>query len=148
MKLTDVIAELVEERGLDRDVLSSVVCEGMLAAYERKYPDLTFKVQEDAATGDLAVLVEKTVVTTVEDEYGQISLKKARNINKDLSLGDVLWLPFEGKVGRIEVLRARQVIASKIKNIEALAVYNEFKHKQGHIVIGVVHKCERNGVSV
>src|SRR5579863_4763377 len=120
----------------------------MLAAYERKYPDLTFKVQEDAATGDLAVLVEKTVVATVEDEYAQISLKKARNINKDLSLGDVLWLPFEGKVGRIEVLRARQVIASKIKNIEALAVYNEFKHKQGHIVIGVVHKCERNGVSV
>jgi len=148
VKLTDVIAELVEERGLNRDVLSSVVCEGMLAAYERKYPDLKFKVQEDPATGELAVLVQKTIVTSVEDDYNQISLKKARNIDKNLSLGDSLWQPFEGKVGRIEVLKARQVIASKIKNIESLAVYNEFKHKQGQIVIGIVHKCERNGASV
>jgi N utilization substance protein A len=148
VKLTDVIAELVEERGLNREVLSSVVCEGMLAAYERKYPDLIFKVQEDPATGELVVLVQKTVVTSVEDDYNQISLKKARNINKDISLGDTLWQPFEGKVGRIEVLRARQVIASKIKNIESLAVYNDFKHKQGQIVIGIVHKCERNGASV
>jgi len=148
VKLTDVIAELVEERGLDKAVLSSIVCEGMLAAYERKYPDLTFKVQEDAQAAELVVLVQKTVVTTVEDEYNQISLKKARNIDKNLSLGDMIWQPFEGRVGRIEVLRARQVIASKIKNIESLAVYNEFKHKQGQIVIGVVHKCERNGVSI
>ena len=148
MKLTDVIAELVEERGLDKNVLSAVVCEGMLTAYERKYPTLALKVQEDSNTGELAVLIQKTVVSTVEDEDNQISLKKARNINPNAALGDVLWLPFEGKVGRIEILKARQIIASKIKNIEALAVYNEFKHKQGQIVIGIIHKCERNGISV
>ncbi len=148
MKLTDVIAELVEERGLDRDVLSSVVCEGMLAAYERKYPDLMFQVKEDTETGELAVLVQKTVVPSVDDEYSEISLKKARNIDKNIALENTMWVPFEGKVGRIEILRARQVIASRIKNIEALVVYNEFKSKQGQIVVGVVHKCERNGVSV
>jgi len=49
-------------------------------------------------------------------------------------------MPFEGAIGRVEVLRARQVISSKIKQIEALAVYNEFKGKQGEIVIGIVHK--------
>jgi N utilization substance protein A len=148
VKLTDVIAELVEERGLDKKVLGSIVCEGMLAAYERKYPDLTFKVQEDPETGELVVLVQKTIAASVEDEYSQISLKKARNIDKNISLDDVLWLPFEGKVGRIEVLKARQVIASNIKKIEALAVYNNFKPRQGQIVIGIVHKCERNGTSV
>ncbi len=148
MKLTDVIAELVEERGLDKSVLSSIVCEGMLAAYERKYPNLILKAQEDPATGTLVIFVQKTVVASVEDESNQVSLKKARNIDKNVALDDTMWLPFEGKVGRIEVLKARQVIASKIKNIEALAVYNEFKHKQGQVVIGVVHKCERNGVLV
>lgn len=148
MKLVDVIAELVEERGLDKDVLSAIVCEGMLAAYERKYPDLTFTTQENAETGDLVVLVQRTVVQSVEDEYSEISLKKARNINKDNALGDTLWLPFEGAIGRIEVLRARQIIASKIKGIEALGVYNAFKDKQGEIIVGIVHKCERNGMSI
>src|SRR5690606_16161220 len=146
--LADVIAELVEERGLDKDDRGSVVCEGMLAAYERKYPGLVFQIKENTETGDLVVLVKKTVVTAVDDEYSEISLKKARNINKDAALGDLLLLPFEGKVGRIEVLRARQVIASKIKNIEALVVYNAYKNKQGQIIVGVVHKCERNGISV
>lgn len=148
MKLSDVIDELVEERGLERSSLGAIVCEGMLAAYERKYPDLILKAEEDSVTGDLVVLVQKTVVTSVDDEYSQISLKKARNINKDAALDDLLWLPFEGTIGRVEVLRARQVIASKIKQAEALVVYDMFKNKQGQIIIGTVHKVERNGISV
>jgi N utilization substance protein A len=147
VKLADVIDELVEERGLAKEALGEVVCEGMLAAYQRKYPELTLKVEEDSA-GDLVVLVEKTVVTTVDDEYAQISLKKARNIDKSLDLDDQVWVPFEGKIGRVEVLRARQVIASRIKQIEARVVYDAFKNKQGQIVIGTVHKSERNGLSI
>jgi N utilization substance protein A len=148
VKLADVIDELVEERGLERDSLGAIVCEGMLAAYQRKYPDLDLKVEENSATGDLAVLVQKSVVANVDDEYSEISLKKARNINKDAALDDMLWVPFEGQIGRVEVLRARQVIASRIKQVEARIVYDLFKNKQGQIVIGTVHKTERNGISV
>jgi N utilization substance protein A len=148
VKLADVIDELVEERGLERAALGAIVCEGMLSAYQRKYPELALKVEEDSATGDLAVLVQKTVVPSVDDDYTQISLKKARNINKDAALDDTLWLPFEGVIGRVEVLRARQVIAGKIKHIEAQIIYDRFKNKQGHIIIGTVHKSERNGISV
>lgn len=148
MKLADVIDELVEERGLEREALGDVVCEGMLAAYQRKYPELQLRVEEDSATGDLAVLVEKTVVNSVDDEYTQISLKKARNIDKNIALDEHVWVPFEGQIGRVEILRARQVIASKIKNIEARIVYDLFKSKQGQIVVGTVHKIERAGVSI
>lgn len=148
MKLADVIDELVEERGLKRESLGAVVCEGMLAAYQRKYPDLVLKVEEDPVTGDLVVLVQKTVVASVDDEYSQISLKKARNINKDAALDEQMWLPFEGAIGRVEVLRARQIIASRIKQIEAQIIYDQFKDKRGQIIVGTVHKAERNGVSV
>lgn len=148
VKLADVIDELVEERGLEREALGAVVCEGMLAAYQRKYPDLILKAEEDAVTGDLVVLVQKTVVSSVDDEYTEVSLKKARNIDKNIALDEHIWLPFEGHIGRVEVLRARQVIASKIKQLEARIVYDQFKNKQGQIVIGTVHKTERNGISV
>jgi N utilization substance protein A len=148
VKLADVIDELVEERGLKRESLGAIVCEGMLAAYQRKYPDLILKAEEDPVSGDLVVLVQKTVATSVEDDYNQISLKKARNINKDAALDDVIWLPFEGTIGRVEVLRARQIIATRIKQVEAQIVYDQFKDKRGQIIVGTIHKAERNGVSV
>jgi N utilization substance protein A len=148
VKLADVIDELVEERGLKKESLGAIVCEGMLAAYQRKYPDLVLKAEEDPVTGDLVVLVQKTVVASVEDEYSQISLKKARNIDKNAALDDQIWLPFEGTIGRVEVLRARQIIATRIKQSEAQIVYDQFKDKRGQIIVGTIHKAERNGVSV
>lgn len=148
MKLSFVIDELVEERGLDRTALSNIICEGMLAAYQKKYPELILQVQHNKKTDELEVLVEKTVVSNVEDEDTQISLRKARFVTKKAELGDKEWLPFEGAIGRIEILRAKQIIASKIRTVEAELIYNEFKNKEGTVVHGVIHKCERGGVVV
>ncbi|HEV2601530.1 MAG TPA: transcription termination factor NusA [Candidatus Babeliales bacterium] len=148
MKLSLVIDQLIEERGLSRDILSAIICEGMLAAYSKKYPDLTFKVEHDPKTDDVVVLIQKVVVAASGDDEAEISIRKARAFNKDLATGDVVWVPFEGSIGRVDVLRAKQVIAGKIRQIESSAVYNEFKDKEGTIVYGVVHKCERFGTVV
>jgi len=148
VNLFDVIEELVIERGLDRETLNSIICEGMLAAYQRKYPDLPLKVEYNSEDGSTNVLIEKNVVASVDDPDLEISLKKARNIDKKLKAGNKIWVPFEGKIGRIEILKARQVIANQIRKIEASIVYNEFKEKQGEIVHGVIHKCERGGTIV
>jgi len=148
VKLSVVIEELEKEKGLDRAVLSSIICEGMLAAYTKKYPDLTLKATYDKKTDEIQILVEKKVVSSVKDDETQISARKAKNIDKKIKEGDTVWLPFEGKIGRIEVLRAKQVIATKIRDIEAQLVYDEFKDKVGTIVYGVVHKCERRGTLV
>jgi len=148
VKLSNVIEELEKEKGLDRAILSSIMCEGMLAAYEKKYPELELNVVYDKKADEIAVSVEKTVVATVQDEDKEVSSRKAKFIDKNLKEGDTVWLPFEGKIGRIEVLRAKQVIASKIREIESQAIYDDFKDKAGTIVYGVVHKCERKGVLV
>jgi transcription termination/antitermination protein NusA len=148
VRLSQVVEELVEERGLDKAVLSDIIREGMLAAYEKKYPDLELAVNYNKKTDEIEVEVKKRVVSSVTDEDHEISLRKARNIASQVSAGDELWVPFEGKIGRIEILRAKQVISAKIRSIEAQAIYNEFKDKQGTIVLGVVHKCERNGATI
>ena len=67
---------------------------------------------------------------------------------KMFSLGNAIAVPFDGTIGRIEILKAKQVIAQKIRSIEYSAVYDEFKSKEGTIVHGVIHKCERHGVTV
>lgn len=148
MKLSGVIEELEKEKGLDRNVLSSIICEGMLAAYQKKFPELTFNIIHDKKTDEISVLVKKNVVATVQDEDNEISVRKAKFLDKNLSEGDIAWIPFDGKIGRIEVLRAKQVIAGKIRDIEAESIYNDFKDKVGTIVYGVVHKCEKSGILV
>lgn len=148
MNLKQVIDELIREKGLDRLILEKIVCEGMKFAYLKKYPATTFVISYDHSTGALAVLAQKNVVQTVQDNDNEISLKKARFIDKNIQVGDSLLVPFEGSIGRVEVLHARQVIAQHIRAIEALAVYNEFKVKQNEILHGVYHKTERGGVAV
>ena len=148
MKLSNVIDELVEERGLDRDLLRSVICEGVLAAFQKKHPDAVLTVEYDKKTDDIAVKIQKKVVNDVEDDEKEISLRKAHFIEKKVNLGDLMWIPFEGSIGRVEILRAKQTIANRIRKIEADSVFNAFKDKENTIVNGVIHKCERAGTVV
>lgn len=148
MKLSAVIDELVEERGLDRDVLDNIICEGMLTAYKKKFPELILSAEYDKKDDKVLIKVQKKVVSTVEDEENEISLRRAHFINKKIKEGVSIWLPFEDSIGRIEILKAKQAIANMIRKIEADAICKEFKGKEGAIVHGTIHKCERSGVAV
>ncbi len=148
MKLSQVIEELVEERGLDRSVLSAIICEGLLVAYKKKYPDLPLNVSYNKNSDELLVTIDKKVVQNVEDDLAEISLRKARGLKKDVDVDDAIALPFEGPIGRIEILKAKQIIAQNIRSIEYEAVFNEFKPKEGTMVHGVIHKADRHGVTV
>lgn len=148
MKLSQVLEELVQERGLDREVLTSIVCEGLHAAYSKKHPTMSLSVEYDKKSGELTVVAQKRVAAHVEDEENEISVRKARVFKADAQPGDVISLPFESPIGRIEVLRAKQVIAQQIRAIEAKAIYEEFKSKEGTIVTGTIYKTEIRGVMV
>jgi len=145
VKLSLVIDELVSEKGLDRTVLSGIMCEGILAAYKKKYPDLDILVEYNKKTDEIEAFIKKTVVSTVQDEDTQISIRKARALKDDIAIDEIISVPFTEKIGRIEILKAKQIIAQKIRSIEALTIYNEFKPKEGTIVYGVVYKNEHSG---
>lgn len=148
MKLSEVIEELVEEKGLDRSTLGQIISEGLLAAYKKKYPDVEIKVNLNRKAEEIEVLAEKEIVPLVSDEDKQISLRKARAFKPEANLGEMVDVPFEKPIGRIEILKAKQIIAQKIRLIESQIVYDMFKPKEGTIVQGLIHKCERNGVIV
>jgi len=148
VNLLNVIDELVEERDLDRTTLINVVIEGMLAAYKKKYPHLELRISFEANSGNLSVDILKDVVTSVEDEECQISLRKARGADSKIALGQKIWVPFDGSIGRVEILKARQIIAQKIGAIEARVIFDAFKSKEGTVVQGSVYKSERGGTVI
>lgn len=148
MQLSQVIEELVEEKGLDRTLLTDIVCEGILSAYLKKYPTAKLTVSYNRKSDELTINAEKKVVQTVLDDLQEISLRKAKTFNENAQIGDNIQVPFQEGIGRIEILRAKQIIAQKIKDVEAEIIYNQFKDKVNTIVHGVVHKAERAGVTV
>ncbi len=148
MNLIDVIEGLVDERGLDRESVISAVCEGVLAAFQKKFPDTPLKVTFNKKAGELEAFVDKTVVATAKDSDTEISLRKAKVIDSKAKVGDIIAVPFEHKIGRIEILTAKQIIANKIRALEQSVVYNEFKEKEGSIISGTVYKRERAGFAI
>lgn len=148
MNLADVIESLVEERGLDREQVIAIVCEGMLSAYSKRFPDIVFDMSFNKKTGSLDIFSEKTVSSSVTDEDHEISLRKAKILDPSAELGSTVKVPFEDNIGRIEILLVRQVIANKIRELESQAVFNDFKNKKDTILTGVVHKKERNGMAI
>ncbi len=148
MNLTDVIEGLVEERGLDRDQVVEIVREGIRAAYEKRFPEIEFTISYNNRTGAVDVMVEKEVVTSVQDDDHQITVRRARVHDTKAKAGSKVLVPFADKVGRIEIVTAKQVIASKIKELECQAIYDEYIERQGSIISGTVHKREFSGHSI
>lgn len=149
MNLSAVIEGLVEERGLDKEKVISVVCEGVLFAFQKKFPTLKLSASFNKKLGEIEIFAEKIVVASVVDEENEISLRKAKTIDLNIEIGKTILVPVEqNKIGRVEILTAKQVIASKIRELEQSAVYKEFIDKKGMIVSGMVHKKERNGMAV
>ena len=148
MNLSDVIEGLVEERGLDKEKVVAIVSEGIQAAYGKKYPGIEFHTTFNKKTGNLEVYTEKTVVASVEDDDFEITLRRAKLVEPKAQVGDVINVPFEEPIGRIEILLAKQLIANKIRELENLAIFNEFQDKKDTIINGVVHKRERDGYVV
>ena len=149
MNLSAVIEGLIEERGLDREQVVEVVCEGVLSAFRKKYPDMELSASYNSKTGEVEVFAQKEVVTSVENDETQISLRRVKVFKPKAKLGDSVAVPLEqGKIGRIEILAAKQVIANKIRDLEQAVVYKDFIDKKGSIVNGIVHKRERAGIAV
>jgi len=148
VNLGDVIESLVEERNLDRDRVATIVCNAVKAAYERKFLDLDFVVTFNKKSSTIEVATRKLVVPVVTDKDCEIAHRKALTIDPKCDVGDEVAVPFDEPVGRIEILAARQIIASQIKELEESAVYEEFADRLGKIVTGVIHKKERFGFAV
>lgn len=148
VNLTDVIEGLVEERGLDREKVIEIVCDGIHAAYVKRFPDTTFYVSFNRKTGNVEILTDKKIVSTVVDDEHEISLRRARILVPAVQLDQIIQVPFEEHIGRIEILTAKQIIASKIRDLEQLAIFDDYKDKKDTIITGIVHKKERAGFAV
>jgi N utilization substance protein A len=84
------------------------------------------------------------------DAEKHILLEDAKRIMRAAALGGELIFPLEPQddFGRIAAQTAKQVVIQKIREAEKLSILEEFGHKKGEIVSGIVQRMERGAIFV
>ncbi len=146
------VEELEKEKGISKDALIDAIESALVSAYKKNYSNSqNVRVNINKTTGDIDVFMRKIVVTDEEvmDEYGELTLDEAHEIDPSYKLGDVI----ENKVtprdfGRIAAQTAKQVVVQRIREAERGQVYDEFSNRQGEIVTGTVQRINNDTVFI
>ena len=146
------VEELEKEKGISKDALIEAIESALVSAYKKNYSNSqNVRVNINKTTGDIDVFMRKIVVTDEEvmDEYGELTLDEAHEIDPSYKLGDVI----ENKVtprdfGRIAAQTAKQVVVQRIREAERGQVYDEFSNRQGEIVTGTVQRVSNETVFI
>jgi len=84
------------------------------------------------------------------DAEKHILLEDAKRIKRDAELGGEIIFPLDPQddFGRIAAQTAKQVVIQKIREAEKLSILDEFGHKKGEIISGIVQRVERGAVFI
>lgn len=71
----NAINDLVKEKGIPKEVIMEAIESALISAYKKNYRTAAnVRVEMNDDTGEAEVLMQKTVVDEVEDEFTEISL--------------------------------------------------------------------------
>ena len=141
-------AEIAREKGIDRDLLLSILEDVFRSMIVKKYgSDDSFEVIFNADRGEVQILHIREVVPEEEltNSVAEITLEEAQEQDPDLELYDefaqeISILDF----GRRAVMNARQQLAQRIREIEKDNVFEEYSERIGEIILGDVYQIHNN----
>jgi len=144
--------EVLEEKGLPKDIVVDALQAALASAY-RRHENASNAQRVDAVidpeTGKVTIYAEKEVVETVEDARTEVSLKDAQKVDKDAQLGSMVVVETTPKnFGRVAAQTARQVIQQRIREAERDAQFKYFSKQLGEIISGVVQAVNTQGVTL
>ncbi len=153
MLITDlkrVIEQVSREKGISREVLITTLKEAVDSAARKKLgARADIEVHYDEKTGEIEVFQFKEVVSHVVDPDIELTFEEGRKYDQDCEKGDSLGLKIDTALfGRIAAQSAKQVIIQKMKEAERNAVYENFIHKKGEIINGIVQRVDRGNIIV
>ena len=134
--------EILEDKGLPRDVIMGAINSAMVSAYRKSVGASTaqeVRVDIDLDKGSVAVYAEKEVTDEIFDQRTEVLLEDARKVDPNCQLGDLVMMESTpDNFGRIAAQTARQAIQQKIRDAERAQQYEFFKKQEGEIVSGIV----------
>jgi N utilization substance protein A len=148
--LYTAIAQIAAERGIPREAVLSSVQQALTSVYKKNAnSEEDVRVELDQATGEMQVVVVKTVVEDVENADLEISLEEAREHMPAPILGDVIKIVRTPEnFGRIAAQTVKQVVHTRIRDFERETVYKEYQDKEGEVLSGIVQRADNRAVII
>lgn len=152
ISMVDSFSEFKELKNIDKTTMISVLEESFRNVLAKMFgSDENFVVIMNPDKGDCEIYQNLTVVAdgAVENPSMQIGLTAAREIDPECEIGEDVTkeIVFE-KFGRRAILTLRQMLASKILDLQKDAIYTKFKAMEGEIVVGEVYQIWKREVLV
>jgi len=137
-----------KEKGIDRESLFEAIEMALLAACKKHHgTSENVRAIIDRNTGEMKIFAQKTVVEDVYDNFSEISLEDARELNREYELEDIIELPITlDGAGRVVAQAAKQVVVQKLREAERSKVVSEYKSKEMQLVSAVVDRIDKRNV--
>lgn len=150
--IVESFAQMVREKGIDRDVLGGILEDIFGLLVRKKYGEnARYEVVVNMDRGDIEIFLEREIVEKVEDPNTQISIDEvnAKGNEDELEVGDDYVEKIElASLGRRLVTLAKQSLNQRIRELEKDIVYNEYKELLGEIVVGEIYQIRKNDILV
>ena len=141
---------LEREKGIKREILIEAISSALVAASKKSFScSREVRIDINPKSGAIRAFAKPLVVETVTNPQEEISVAKARLVNKEAQIGEEVEIEVTPRdFGRIAAQTARQAIAQRIRQIEKEMIYEEFKDRAGEIVTGTVRRFDRSDVII
>ena len=146
----NALHEIEKEKGVSVDIIYEALESALISSYKKNFgASQNVIVEMNKETGKTKVYAIKDVVDEVADEYLEISLEKAKELDKLYEIGDVLRIEITPKdFGRIAAQTAKQVVIQRIKDAERDVIYDEFINRENEIITGMIQRISKNNVFI
>ena len=145
-----VVDAVSNEKGVEKEIIFEAI-EAALAMATKKIhsEDMEVDVVIDRKSGDYETFRVWDVVDypDLEDPERQLTMVDACDFDANAQIGDVVKEPIESVgFGRIAAQTAKQVIVQKVREAERAQVVEQYAHRVGELITGVVKRLDKGGV--
>ena len=150
--IVESFAQMVREKGMDKDVLEGIIEDIFGLLVKKKYgEEAVFDIVVNMDKGDIEIYLEREIVKEVENLERQISIDEVnkKGNTEDLEVGDDYVESLDlASFGRRLITLAKQNLNQRIREIEKDVIYNEYSEIVGEIVVGDIYQTKRNDILV
>ncbi|MFT5623001.1 MAG: N utilization substance protein A [Bacteroidia bacterium] len=149
-EILSVLEYMEKEKGIDRADMIEAISAAIAGAAQRGVAaGQDIRVAINPKTGALKAWSSLNVVDSVGDSELEIHIEKARVLQPNVEIGDVIEKEIDpAYLGRIAAQTARQAIMQRIRQFEKDRIYDDYKDTVGDIVTGIVRRRERGDLII
>jgi len=149
-ELLMALEQLEKEKGISKEILIDTLITALQTAYKKNFgSSQNVRIDFSDDTGEVRVFSRRLVVEEIEDNFIEIDIEDAKNIDPSFEVGDYVEDEVTPKdFGRIAAQTARQVVVQRIREAERNIIYDQYSDRESEIINGTIQRISKGIVYI